>query len=312
MKINNNISRLLSVITIIILAASFLTACAGDNSSNFESGSAESNITESASREVEITNCDYALGDGVNLFWNAYPEADGYNVCRGDSNSADEVIAVIDSVEGQDSYSYMDTAFDYSKHDLYCVTAFRKNAEGKAEAIAASRIVSIKLEFGEQGGGEAFDFSTARVTELSGNRIVIEDANGNVLEERSEIHVKIDSANAYVTKHQRLFGRPIVGVDSDGNHQLGNWELIYDGTSGDREFTMSGKYAEFGFEFDIVWGTDWPYSDVFWHQQDGVAEDIFIEFGGTARNAWIQIRVNGSTAVHDSNCDSHTRYHWYS
>lgn len=310
MKTNNNIVKLISIITIIVLAASFLTACASDNSSHSETGNTESNITESISQIVEITNCEYALGDGVALFWNAYPEADGYNVCRGDSNSADEVIAVIDNVDGQNSYDYKDTEFDYSKHDFYCVTAFRKNAEGEAEEIAASRVVSIKSEFGEQGGGEEFDFSTARVTELSGNRIAIEDANGNVLEERRGIHVKIDSANSYVVKHQRLFGRPIVGVDSDGNHQLGNWELIYDGTSGDSDFTMSGKYAEFGYEFDIVWGTDWPYSDVFWHQPDGVAEDIFIEFGGTARNAWIQIRVNGSTVVHDSNCDSHTRYKW--
>ncbi|MCQ2530134.1 MAG: hypothetical protein MJ086_02615 [Lachnospiraceae bacterium] len=310
MKTNNNINKPLTIITIIILATSLLTACGSDNSSQFYSGNTESNITESTSQKVEITNCEYSLGDGVTLFWNAYPEADGYNVCRGDSNIADEVIAIIDNVEGQNSYNYKDTEFDYSKHDFYCVTAFRKNAAGEAEAIAASRVISIKSEFGEQGGGEAFDFSTARITELSGNRIAIEDANGSILEERSEIHVKIDSANAYVAKHQRLFGRPIVGVDSDGNHQLGNWELIYDGTSGDREFTMSGKYAEFGFEFDIVWGTDWPYSDVFWHQQDGVAEDIFIEFGGTARNAWIQIRVNGSTAVHDSNCSSHTRYNW--
>lgn len=310
MKTNNNINKPLTIITIIILVVSFLTACGSNNSSNFMSGNIESNITESTSQEVEITNCGYTLGDGVTLFWNAYPEADGYNVCRGDSNIADEVIAVIDNVEGQKSYNYKDTAFDYSKHDFYCVTAFRKNAAGEAEAIATSRVVSIKSEFGEQGDGKTFDYSTARVTELSNNSIAIEDANGNVLEKRGELHVKIDPSNIYITKHQRLYCREIEGVDSEGNYLLGNWRLILDNSTGATEFTASGKYAEFGFEFDILEGTDWPYSDVFWYQQDGVAEDIFIEYGGSIKSPWIQIRVNGSTVVYDSNCSSHTRYNW--
>lgn len=306
MKTRNNINKLLSIISIIILAASFLSACASDNSSHSESGS-----TESTSAKVEITKCEYSLGDGVALFWNAYPGADGYNFCRGDSNSADEIIAVIDTVEGQESYSYKDTAFDYSKHDFYCVTAFRRNAAGKAEAIAASRIVSIKSEFGEQGDGEAFDCSTAKVTERSDNSIVIEDANGNVLEERSGVQVAIDPSYFYTTKHLCFYGRAIVGMDPDGNYLLGDWECILDrGSMSETKFTVSGKYVELGFEFDIVNGIDWPYSDVFWHRQDGIAEEVLIDYGGSAKMPWIEIYVNGSSVVRDSNCSAHKRYNW--
>ena len=305
MKTKNNFKKLHSIITIIIILEFFLTACANNESQQFKSDS-----TENTSQNVEITKCHYSLGDGVTLFWNVYPEADGYNVCRGDSNSADEVIMVIDNIDGQHSYTYKDTSFDYSKHDFYCVTAFSKNAEGKVEEIAKSRIVSIKSEFGEQGDGEVFDYSTAMVIEGSNNSVTIEDGNGNFLEERSEINVDIDPSRFYITNHQCFYARAIKGMDSQGNYLLGDWECILNDTSGAKKFILNGKYAELGFEFNIVYGTDWPYSDVFWHLQDGVAEDILIEYGGTAKAAWIKIYVNGSIVVYDSYCESHERYDW--
>lgn len=307
MKTNNNINKSISIITVIILVAFFLSACDSNNSSHTELDN-----TENTSQKVEITKCQYHLGDGVTLFWDAYPEADGYNVCRGDSNSADEVIAVIDNVEGQNSYNYKDTTFDYSKHDFYSVTAFRKNMAGEAEAIATSMVVSIKSEFGEQGDGKEFDYSTAMVMEGSDNSVAIKDANGNYLEERNAINVKIEPASFYVTNHQRFYGRPIVGVDSNGKYLLGDWECISDSSSGGKQFIVSGKYAEFGFEFNIVRGTDWPYSNVFWHLQDGVAKDIFIEYGGAALSANIEIKVNDSIVVYDGYCGSHEQYDWNS
>ena len=69
---------------------------------------------------------------------------------------------------------------------------------------------------------------------------------------------------------------------------------------------VEGKYAEFGFEFDITAGTDWPYSGVFWPAGNGAVSDIFIEWGGGCRTAWIDITVDGKKVFHDGNCDSHS------
>ena len=130
------------------------------------------------------------------------------------------------------------------------------------------------------------------------------------VEKRGNIIVKTDSANAYATKHQKFHGRPVIGVNEDGSFKLGPWEKLMDEEGGNKSLTVKGKYAEFGFSFDIVWGTDWPYSDVFWTADMGAAKDIYIEWGGTVRNAWITIKVNGKEVVNNTNCSSHDEYNF--
>jgi len=119
------------------------------------------------------------------------------------------------------------------------------------------------------------------------------------------IHVITDSANAYVTKHQKFWAKPVTGIDSSGKLQLGNWECLRDAGNGNQDFWIGSKYAEFGFEFDITAGTDWPYSDKFWSMENGAVSDILIEWGGGCRTAWIDITVDGKKVFHDGNCDSH-------
>lgn len=127
---------------------------------------------------------------------------------------------------------------------------------------------------------------------------------------RKNIRFRTDTANAYATKQQKLYGRPIIGINEDGSFRLGAWEKLLDEGNGNQERTLNGKYAEFGFGFDIVWGTDWPYSSVFWTADKAPAEDIFIEWGGTVRNAWIEIKVNGERVFYDADCDSHSEYNF--
>ena len=124
---------------------------------------------------------------------------------------------------------------------------------------------------------------------------------------REPVHVKTNSATAYITKHQRFWARTITGVDENGAFKLGKWECLRDAGNGNQEFWVGSKYVEFGFEFDITGGTDWPYSDTFWTIGDGAAKEIFIEWGGGCRTANININVNGKDIFHDGNCDGHSR-----
>ena len=101
-----------------------------------------------------------------------------------------------------------------------------------------------------------------------------------------------------------------VGVNEDGSYKLGPWEKLLDETTGNKERYFKGKYAEFGFSFDISWGTDWPYSDVFWTVDNGAAKEIKIEWGGGVRTAWIEITVDDKKVVDDTNCSSHSEYNF--
>lgn len=101
-----------------------------------------------------------------------------------------------------------------------------------------------------------------------------------------------------------------------GREPGGNWVCLKNGKDLylAEAFYVSSKYVEFGFEFDITWGTDWPYSNVFWtaaQTEQEAPTDINIEMGGTVRMADIEITVNGKTVVDVTNCDSHNRYPWW-
>ena len=67
-------------------------------------------------------------------------------------------------------------------------------------------------------------------------------------------------------------------------------------------------YVEFAFEFDVVTGTDYPYSDVFWNAEQSANErvdTILIDLGGSTRRVNITIKVNNKEVVSKTNCDAH-------
>ncbi len=41
------------------------------------------------------------------------------------------------------------------------------------------------------------------------------------------------------------------------------WEGSWYNHTSDQHTTVSREYVELGFEFDIAWGTEWPYSKPF-------------------------------------------------
>ena len=126
------------------------------------------------------------------------------------------------------------------------------------------------------------------------------------------IKVNMDCTTNYYLKSVAFYAR------KNG----GRWEAVYSKTGGDYmgsversfELDVSKEYVEFGFEFDIVWGTNYPYSGVFWTaKQTAVTqpEKIDIELGGTTYGAWIRITVNDVIeAAYETRCKSHTPYGW--
>lgn len=177
-------------------------------------------------------------------------------------------------------------------------------SDGNLAAI--NKIIADDMNFTSESAAFPLSYSTNFIDDAS--KAVISRSTEYVkttVAKRNAIHVKTDSANAYVTKHQKFWAKPVTGIDSSGKLQLGNWECLRDAGNGNQDFWIGSKYAEFGFEFDITAGTDWPYSGVFWPAGNGAASDILIEWGGGCRTAWIDITVDGKKVFHDGNCDSH-------
>ncbi len=124
-------------------------------------------------------------------------------------------------------------------------------------------------------------------------------AAGNSNRNEGKIYVTLSGPSAYILNTKNFYGR----------QRGGKWVNLTNGSS----FIISNKYVEFGFEFDITWGTDWPYSNVFWTAEDTEKETptkIDISMGGTVRWANIEIKVNNRSVVSDSGCESHSRYKW--
>lgn len=119
---------------------------------------------------------------------------------------------------------------------------------------------------------------------------------------RSDIRVNIRKPGWYALNCSNLYARKPGGT----------WEKVYNNDK-DSPFTISNEYVEFGFEFDITWGTDWPYSNVFWTEKKSESmrvNTIDICMGGAVRNSYITIHVNGNPVVDVTNCDSHNQYPW--
>lgn len=123
---------------------------------------------------------------------------------------------------------------------------------------------------------------------------------------KGRTRVKIYKPNAYSIKKSLFYARKIESIDESGAYKLGPWECVNESSGGgDSVFYVDSDYAEYGYAFDIYWGTDWPYADCFWKQRDGLADEIYIDLGGTVRSASIKIVVNDKEVFSETNCSSH-------
>ena len=118
-------------------------------------------------------------------------------------------------------------------------------------------------------------------------------------------------------KNVKFYGRKAVGVDEDGNFILGDWvqintqTTVQGGMIQSLDITMAGDYVSFAFSFDITWGTDFPYSGVFW-DKDNIYntdwDDIDIFLNGICRAASVKITVGDEVAVFEKNCSAHKEW----
>ena len=136
------------------------------------------------------------------------------------------------------------------------------------------------------------------------------------------IYVRIREPAWYHLKSTKLYGRKVVDMDENGDFIIGDWELIT--TRADsKAFTISGDYVCFAYSGDITWGTDFPFSRVFWNEPHRDVEEVVITWGGGCRNADISINVTYSNAwgtwagagntglneyIEETNCSSHKEW----
>ncbi|MBP3270614.1 MAG: hypothetical protein J6M17_00115, partial [Ruminococcus sp.] len=73
--------------------------------------------------------------------------------------------------------------------------------------------------------------------------------------------------------------------------------------------TISGDYVNFAFSYDIVGGTDFPYSGVFWTRSHDTDWDrINIHLSGSCRMADVSIYIGEEKVVGVTNCGSHSEW----
>ena len=124
--------------------------------------------------------------------------------------------------------------------------------------------------------------------------------------------VHISTTSNWVIKSYSVYGQLRSGRWVALKHEAGSvnsWGSIK--APKDRTTTISQDYKAYGFEVDVLEGTDWPYSGVFWEaDKDGKFDKIDIELGGTSYNANVKITVDGKVVVDETNCSEHLRYQW--
>ena len=130
---------------------------------------------------------------------------------------------------------------------------------------------------------------------------------------RKKIHFLNDGY--YHATNMKLYGRKILAVGYNGDFILDDWEQLNTTTTlnggGADQLTLeiSGKYVAFAFSYDITWGTDYPYSGVFWNDIYNTNwRYININLGGTVRMADIEIKVGEKTVVNETNCSAHSEW----
>ena len=140
-----------------------------------------------------------------------------------------------------------------------------------------------------------------------------------MLQHRITVH--LGRSQWFEAKSAKLYGRQVKGFDANGNYILGPWELIHDGAKEfHHKFEIRGTYVMFGYTLDVIWGTDFPYSGVFWDNTGARMNSIYIDYGGGCRNVNIKIMAVYTEAgdnyktekkrevVNEKNCSAHKEW----
>ena len=129
--------------------------------------------------------------------------------------------------------------------------------------------------------------------------------------------VSMDYGGGFYATDIKFYGRKIIDVDPNGNFILGPWEQLNIQTSvhgmvGKFSFDINGAYVAFAFSYDIAWGTNFPYSGVFWeniYYTDW--KEINIRLTGICRCAFTAIYLDDMRVFFEENSPSHEEWKPY-
>lgn len=192
-----------------------------------------------------------------------------------------------------------------------------KNTKATRKIAAALAAVMAMTTMATIGASAAAPHSASVSSGLSSWEIKDKyESNMIYLQNLDEAYtnVAIDNDGLYQAKNVKLYGRYVIDVDEEtGEFILGDWEIIreFDTINGlhGMRFRIEGRYVAFAFSFDVTWGTDFPFSGVFFDDIYNIYEnDINITLKGGVRNAGIKIKVGNRTVVDQSNCSAHKEW----
>ena len=190
---------------------------------------------------------------------------------------------------------------------LTTVFALSLVAFQKAPAVLAARNDAVKpannAELAEKA--EEANMKASLIPPFKTEATMIENIK------TKQIKVDIYHGGAYLAKISNFYGRKITGINPDGTYILGNWELLDGHTNeamGVDEFWISGDYVMFAYSLDIVWGTDFPYSGVFWDDPYTSVNEIEIIHQGLCRNVSVTISVDQKTIYYCYDSPSHSEW----
>lgn len=128
---------------------------------------------------------------------------------------------------------------------------------------------------------------------------------------KSKISFGVVNAGLFAIKTSIVYGREVTGVAEDGSFILGPWKVIDKRTNkglGGVYCDLPGTYINFAWSVDIVFGTDWPFSGVFYRDTSTPVKQLSVTAGGTVRMVDITLKVNNKVVYSESNCDSHSEW----
>lgn len=125
------------------------------------------------------------------------------------------------------------------------------------------------------------------------------------------IPVELSKDGGYILKSEKFYTREVIGVADNGDFILGSWKSSYSDTnvpmSTDR-FEVPGTCVMFAYSIDILAGTDFPYSGIFWKDVTRTVKKVEIILSGLCRNVDIGIFVNDKLTYGNDNCPSHKEW----
>ncbi len=176
-------------------------------------------------------------------------------------------------------------------------------------AILVVLTTTATAVFAKEARGVTSDYGTA--VSCEGSDFYREQLQKFEDMKKREISVEVSHNGGYVAKSSKFYARKVTGVAENGNFILGPWECVDKHTNepmGSDEFTLSGTYVMFAYSLDIVWGTNFPYSGVFWDNINEPVKEIYISHSGLCRCVYMRILVNGEEVVWEEDCSSHTEW----